>query len=114
MFMYFNEAFIVGNLARDPEPFKLPSGDTKCTLTVATNHIYNDSDGERQESTEFHTVIVFGKRADTVTQFLKKGSLIGVRGHLKTRSWPDANHPDIKHYRTEIIADHVELGPKPA
>src|SRR4051812_19884381 len=93
-FMYFNEAFVVGNLARDPELFKLPSGDSKCTLTVATNRVFNDSEGDKQESTEFHTVIVFGKRADRIAEYLKKGNLVGVRGHLKTRSWPDANHPD--------------------
>src|SRR4051812_18213473 len=110
--MYFNDAFVVGNLTGDPELFKLPSGDSKCTLTVATNRVFIDAEGDKQESTEFHTVIVFGKRADQIAEYLKKGSLVGVRGHLKTRSWPDTNHPEIKHFRTELIADHVELPPK--
>jgi single-strand DNA-binding protein len=110
--MNFNQAILCGNLTRDPELRTLPSGQPVCSYTVATHRVWTDKAGERQEQTEFHTVVSFGKQAEFIAQYAKKGSLLLVRGRLHTRHWADAKYPEVKHYRTEIIADTVELGPK--
>ena len=108
--MYFNKAIIIGNLTRDPEVKSLPSGIQVSTFSVATNRVWNDKSGAKQESTDFHNVVVFGRQAETVGQYLKKGSSVLVEGRMQTRSW-DA--PDgTKKYRTEIVADRVQFGPR--
>ena len=107
--MNINKAFIYGNLARDPEMRALPSGMNVTTFAVATNRVYKDRDGNRQESTDYHNVAVFGRQAETVNQYLKKGSGAFVEGRLQTRSFEKDGQ---KHYRTEIIADRVQFGPK--
>lgn len=107
--MNINKAFIYGNLARDPEMRALPSGVNVTTFAVATNRVYKDRDGNRQESTDYHNVAVFGRQAETVNQYLKKGSGAFVEGRLQTRSYEKDGQ---KHYRTEIIADRVQFGPK--
>lgn len=107
--MYVNKAMIFGNLTRDPELKTLPSGMNVCSFSLATNRVYNDRDGKRQESTDYHNVAVFGRQAETSAQYLKKGSSAFVEGRLQTRSW-DAD--GVKHYRTEIVADRVQFGPR--
>ena len=107
--MYLNKAIVYGNLTRDPEMKKLPRGTSVCSFSIATNRVYNDRDGKRQEATEFHNITVFGRQAETTSQYLKKGSSALVEGRLQTRSW-DAD--GVKHYRTEIIADRVQFGPR--
>jgi single-strand DNA-binding protein len=79
---------------------------------VATNRNYTNSQGQKTEESEFHDVVVFGKLAEFASQYIKKGTLVLVQGRLHTRTWPDKTHPEIKHYRTEIVAERVELGPK--
>src|SRR4051812_21198945 len=110
--MNLNQVIICGNVTRDPELRTLPSGQAVCSYTVATHRVWTDKAGEKQEQSEFHNVASFGKQAEFITQYAKKGALVLVRGRLQTRSWADAKHPEVKHYRTEIIADMVELGPK--
>lgn len=107
--MYLNKAMIIGNLTRDPELKSLPSGIKVCNFSVATNRVWNDKDKGRQEATDYHNVVVFGRQAENVAQYMKKGSSILVEGRMQTRSW-DADGG--KKYRTEIVADTVQFGPK--
>lgn len=107
--MYLNKAIIFGNLTRDPEMRALPSGMQVCTFSLATNRVYNDRDGNRQESTDFHNITVFGKQGENCSKYLSKGNSAYVEGQLRTNSW---EKDGVKHYRTEIIADRVQFGPK--
>ncbi len=107
--MYLNKAIIIGNLTRDPEQKSLPSGIAVTSFSVATNRIYKDKDGNRQEQTEYHNIVVFGRQAETSGQYLKKGQSVLVEGRMQTRSW---EQDGVKKYRTEIIADTVQFGPK--
>jgi single-strand DNA-binding protein len=106
--MYFNKAFLIGNLTRDPELKSLPSGIKVCSFSVATNRVWKDQNGAKQESTDYHNVVVFGRQAETVAQYMKKGSQVMVEGRMQTRSW-DAQD-GTKKYRTEVIADRVQFG----
>jgi single-strand DNA-binding protein len=108
--MYINKAIIYGNLTRDPELKSLPSGIQVATMAVATNRVYKDKNGARQESTDYHNVVVFGRQAETAAQYLRKGNGVFVEGRMQTRSW-DATD-GTKKYRTEIVADRVQFGPK--
>ncbi|MEX1028079.1 MAG: single-stranded DNA-binding protein [Candidatus Paceibacterota bacterium] len=106
--MYLNKAIIIGNLTQDPELKSLPSGVQVTNFSLATNRVYNDKDGNKQESSEFHNIVVFGRQAETSAQYLKKGQQALVEGRLQTRSWEDQS--GVKKYRTEIIADRVQFG----
>ena len=108
--MYLNKALIIGNLTRDPELKALPSGMKVCSFAVATNRVYKDKDGNRQDSTEFHNVSAFGRTGELAAQYLKKGQQVYVEGRLQTRSWDGKDGE--KKYRTEIIADTVQFGNK--
>ena len=107
--MYINKVFLFGNLTRDPELRALPSGMNVTSFSVATNRVYKDRDGKKQEQTDFHNVVVFGRQADTINQYLKKGSSVFVEGRMQTRSWEKDGK---KNYRTEVIADRVQFGPR--
>ena len=85
--MYLNKAMIYGNLTRDPELKALPSGMNVCSFSLATNRVYNDRDGNRQEAADYHNIVVFGKQADNCAKYLTKGSATYVEGRLQTRSW---------------------------
>ena len=110
--MNFNQATLCGNATTDATSRKLPSGQTVAEIRLATNRNYTNSQGEKVEDTEFHYIVVFGKLAEFAAQYVKKGTLVLVQGRLHSRNWPDKAHPEIKHYRTEIVAERVELGPK--
>lgn len=107
--MYLNKAMIIGNLTRDPELKSLPSGIKVCNFSVATNRVWYDKEKGKQENTDYHNVVVFGRTAETVAQYMKKGNSILVEGRMQTRSW-DADGG--KKYRTEIVADTVQFGPR--
>jgi single-strand DNA-binding protein len=109
--MYLNKAIVIGNLTRDPELRSLPSGIKVCTFSLATNRVWKDKNGARQESADYHNVVVFGRQAETVAQYMKKGSSILVEGRMQTRSWDDKTTGEKK-YRTEIVADRTQFGPK--
>jgi len=109
--MYLNKAFVIGNLTRDPELRSLPSGVQVTTFGVATNRVWKDKEGARQDSTEFHNIVVFGRQAETSAQYLKKGSMVLIEGRLQTRSWESDG---VKKYRTEIVADRVQFGARGA
>ncbi|MCI5108637.1 MAG: single-stranded DNA-binding protein [Candidatus Pacebacteria bacterium] len=108
--MYINKAMLFGNLTRDPELKALPSGTQVTNFSIATNRVWKDKDGNNQNSTDFHNIVVFGRQAETVAQYLKKGSSAYVEGRIQTRSW-DADDGS-KRYRTEVVADRVQFGPK--
>lgn len=109
--MYINKAMLFGNLTRDPELRALPSGMNVVNFSLATNRVFKDRDGKNQEQTDFHNVVVFGRQADTVNQYLKKGSSVFVEGRMQTRSWDDKKTGEKK-YRTEVVADRVQFGPR--
>ena len=109
--MYLNKTYLLGNLTKDPELKSLPSGSKVTSFSLATNRVYKDANGAKQESTEYHNIVVFGKQAETCAQYLKKGQSALVEGRIQTRSWDDANGGGKK-YRTEIIADSIQFGPK--
>ncbi len=108
--MYINKAIIYGNITRDPELKSLPSGVPVCELGIATNRVWKDKNGAKQESTDYHNVVVFGRQADLVKQYLSKGNGVFVEGRIQTRSW-DAQD-GTKRYKTEIVADRIQFGPK--
>lgn len=107
--MYLNKAIVYGNLTRDPELKSLPSGVQVATFGMATNRVYKDKDGNKQEQADFHNMVVFGRQAELVAQYLKKGSAALIEGRMQTRSWEQDGQ---KRYRTEVIADRVQFGPR--
>ena len=107
--MYLNKVFIIGNLTRDPELKAIPSGIKVCSFSVATNRVWKDKNGARQEAADYHNVVVFGRQAETTAQYMKKGSQVMIEGRMQTRSWDDAA-TNSKKYRTEVIADRVQFG----
>ena len=108
--MYINKAILIGNLTRDPEKRALPNGTVVTSLSLATNRVWKDREGNKQESTDYHNVVVFGRPAETAAQYLKKGQSVYVEGRIQTRSWDDKD--GSKKYRTEIVADSVQFGAK--
>jgi single-strand DNA-binding protein len=109
--MNFNKVIVVGNLASDPESRTTPSGQQVCNFRIATNRVWKDRNtGEQQKETEFHTVVAWGKLADIASRFLTKGGLAMIEGRLRTRSWQDQT--GNKRFRTEIVAETLQLGPK--
>lgn len=107
--MDYNKSIIVGNLTRDPDLRKMPSGDSVCNIAVATNRMWKDKSGEKQQEVEYHNVVIFGKMAEVTAQYMTKGSEVLVEGRLKTSSWETDG---VKKYRTEIIAENVRFGSK--
>lgn len=107
--MNLNKVFVLGNLTRDPEKKNLPSGQLVASFGMATNSFFT-KDGEKKQEVEFHNITTFGRLAEIASQYLKKGSLVLIEGRLRTRNWQDAN--GVKHYRTEITAQSMQLGPR--
>jgi single-strand DNA-binding protein len=107
--MYINKVILYGNLTRDPEVRALPSGMNVSSFSIATNRVFKDRDGNKKEEVDYHNISVFGRQADTVNQYLKKGSGVFIEGRLHTRSWEKDGQ---KQYRTEVIADRVQFGPR--
>lgn len=106
-----NKAQIIGNVTRDPEVRQIPNGQMVCSLGVATNRVWNSPQGEKQEQTEFHNVVCWGRLAEIAGQYLKKGTKAYFEGRLQTRSWDD--DAGKKNYRTEIVAENmIILTPK--
>lgn len=105
--MYLNKVLLYGNLTRDPELKALPSGQQVASFGLATNRSYKNRDGQQQEQTEFHNIVAFGRTAEVMGQYLKKGRPIYVEGRMQTRSW---DKDGVKQYRTEIIVDTFQFG----
>lgn len=101
-----NKALILGNLGANPEMRSTGGGQSVATLNVATNEAWTDKQGQRQERTEWHKVVVWGKQAEFCGQYLTKGSTVFVEGRIQTRSWEDQT--GNKRYTTEIVATSVQ------
>ena len=108
--MNLNKAFILGNVTRDPEVRALPSGQSVTNFGMATNRFYTDASGQKKQEAEFHNIVCFGKLADISSKYLNKGSLVLIEGRIKTRSWQNAQ--GLKQYKTEIIAEGLQLAPR--
>jgi single-strand DNA-binding protein len=103
-----NKVLLIGNLGRDPEVRTTPSGQSVASFTLATSRRWKDRDGNRQEQTEWHNIVVWGKQAETASQYLTKGKQIYVEGRIQTRSWDDKTSGEKK-YRTEIVCDNFQM-----
>ena len=102
-----NKVILVGNLGADPETRFTASGTAVSNLSVATTRQWNDREGQRQEDTEWHRVVLFGKVAEIAGEYLRKGSQIYLEGRLQTRKWQDKSGQD--RWTTEIIADEMQM-----
>ena len=102
-----NKVILVGNLGRDAELRYTPGGAAVATLNMATTEVWNDKAGQRQEKTEWHRVVLWGKSAESLSEYLTKGKQIYVEGRLQTRQWDDKD--GNKRYTTEIKADRITL-----
>jgi single-strand DNA-binding protein len=102
-----NKVILVGNLGRDPEVRYMPSGDAMVNLSIATAENWKDKNGDRQEKTEWHRVVMFGRLAEIAGEYLKKGSQAYIEGRLQTRKWTDKEGQEK--YTTEIVADRMQM-----
>ena len=102
-----NKVHIIGNLANDPETRHTPSGHIVTKIVVATNRSWKNSNGEKQEETEFHNIVVWGRLAEICQQYLRKGAKVYFEGRLKTRSWEDPN--GNKRYFTDVVASEMGM-----
>lgn len=100
-----NRAQIIGNLTRDPELKQTGGGQSVCTIGVATNRSWKDANGMKQDQTEYHNIVVWGKLAEICGQYLKKGQKVYFDGRLQTREWDGQD--GVKRYRTEIVAENM-------
>lgn len=103
--MNLNKAMIIGNITRDPEIRTTPNGDSVASFGVATNQVWKDQSGQKQERAEFHNVVAWRRLAEICGQYLKKGTKVYIEGRLQTRDW--TGQDGVKRYRTEIIADNM-------
>lgn len=102
-----NKVQIIGRLGSDPESKTLSNGQTVVNMSVATSEKWLDRDGQKQERTEWHRVVVYGKPAEAAAKYLSKGRLVYVEGKLQTRSWEDQG--GVKRYSTEVVASGVKF-----
>ena len=107
--MYLNKAFLYGNLTRDPELKSLPSGTKVVSFSLATNRTWKDKDGVKKDDTTFHNIVAFGKPAELIAQYLKKGRSAFIEGRIANRSWDDKD--GTKKYRSEVIVENFQFGP---
>lgn len=107
--MYLNKAFLYGNLTRDPELRALPSGAQVASFGIATNRTFRNKEGQQQDQTEYHNIVAFGRQAEVIGQYLKKGRPVFIEGRIQTRSWEAEGK---KNYRTEIVVDNFQFGPQ--
>lgn len=103
--MDLNRVTLLGRLARDPELKSLPTGKSVATFAVATGRVWTDPQGQKQQQSEFHNIVMWGKMAEVAHQYLRKGSRIYVEGRLQTRDW--TGQDGVKRYRTEIVSDNM-------
>lgn len=103
-----NKVILIGNLGRDPEVRSTPSGQPVASFTLATSRRWRDKSGQRQEQTEWHQIVVWGKQAEIAGQYLTKGKQIYLEGRLQTRSWDDRQTGE-KRYRTEVVCENFQM-----
>jgi single-strand DNA-binding protein len=110
--MNINKVMLYGNLTRDPEFRQTPSGQSVCALSIATNREFKGRDGQKQSQAEYHSIVVWGRQAETVNQYMRRGSAIFVEGRLQTRTWDGKDGK--KKYKTEVVAEKIQFGPRSA
>ncbi len=103
-----NKVILIGNLGRDPEVRSTTSGQPVASFTLATSRRWRDKNGQKQEQTEWHNIVVWGKQAEIAGQYLTKGKQVFIEGRLQTRSWDDRQSGEKK-YRTEIVCDNFQM-----
>lgn len=109
--MNLNKVFILGRLTADPQLRSTPGGQQVASFSLATNRNWTDKSGQKKEEAEFHNIVVWGRSAEIAGKFLTKGQLALVEGRMQTRSWQDKQGQSRK--TTEIVADRIQLGPRP-
>ncbi|MDD5403428.1 MAG: single-stranded DNA-binding protein [Sulfuricella sp.] len=103
-----NKVILIGNLGKDPEVRYMPSGEAIANITLATTDSWKDKGtGEKQEKTEWHRIVMFGKQAEIAGEYLKKGRQVYFEGRLQTRKWTDK--AGVEKYTTEIVADRMQM-----
>tara|TARA_B100000242_G_scaffold2285_1_gene1359 strand:- start:248 stop:673 length:426 start_codon:yes stop_codon:yes gene_type:complete len=102
-----NKVILIGNLGQDPEARFTPQGTAVTNLSIATNESWKDQNGETQDRTEWHRVVMYGRMAETAAEYMKKGQMVYVEGRLNTREWEDQNQ--IKRKTTEIRCDNFTM-----
>jgi single-strand DNA-binding protein len=110
--MDLNKVLLVGRVTADPQVRTTPGGQSVVTIGVATNRVWMDRNNQRQEETEFHNVVLWGRQAEVAGQYLKKGAMVLIEGRLRTRSWTDKTGQQRR--TTEVMAERMQLGPRPA
>lgn len=110
--MNLNKIILVGRTTKKPEIKTTQGGQSVTSFSIATSRNWTDKAGQKQEQAEFHNVVLWGKSAELVCQYIDKGQLLLVEGRLQTRSWQDKNGG--KRQTTEIVGERVQFGPKPA
>jgi single-strand DNA-binding protein len=108
--MYLNKTTLIGNITKDIELKSLPSGIKMISFGLATNRIWKDKEGNKQESAEFHNIVAFGKQAEVIHQYCSKGDQLFIEGRLQTRSWEKED--GTKSYMTEIVLENFQFGNK--
>lgn len=108
--MNLNKVFILGRVTADPQLRTTTSGAAVTSFSIATNRLWKDKSGARQEDTEFHNIVAWGRQAEVATQYLKKGAIVLIEGRLQTRTWADKQNQN--HRTTEIICERLQLGPR--
>ena len=103
--MDLNKAMMIGRLTRDPEIRTTPSGHSVASFSIATNLVWTDQTGQKQERPEYHNIVAWRRLAEICGQYLRKGSKIYIEGRLQTRDW--TGQDNVKRYRTEIVADNM-------
>jgi single-strand DNA-binding protein len=110
--MDLNKVILVGRVTADPQVRSTPGGQSVTTIGVATNRVWTDKAGQKQEQTEFHNVVLWGRTAEIAGQYLTKGAMVLIEGRLQTRSWTDKQGQQRK--TTEVMAERMQLGPRAA
>ncbi len=108
--MNLNKVMLIGRLTADPQLRTTSSGSPVASFSVATNRVWTNKAGEKQEDAEFHNIVIWGRQAEIVNQFLKKGALVMIEGRLQTRTWEGKDGQSRK--TTEIIGERVQFGPR--
>ena len=108
--MNVNKVILIGNITKDIELKYLPSGMKVASFGLATNRTWKDNNGQKQEQAEFHSIVSFGKQAETISQYCGKGDQLFIEGRIQTRSWDKED--GTKAYRTEIVLENFQFGNK--
>ncbi len=111
MSLNYNHVVLVGRLTAAPETRTTTTGQTVASLRMATNRTWTDKTGQKQEKSEFHSIVAWGKLAEICGQYLTKGQELLIEGRIETRTWDD--QAGVKHWRTEIVAETMQMGSRP-